>query len=152
VGFKIVAAVIVKSSVFWDISACSPFKINLRFRGMCRLRNVGWLSTGYTALYHRRYHSNNISNFNLLTGLRNVPFLSYGTCQIGGPKHKNRFRQTLIIFWSINSLCSKSVSGNTSHKHRDVQLELLGYISIFVWFYSAVFRRGTGNLSSTHNF
>jgi hypothetical protein len=61
-----------KSSIFWDITPCSPLKVNRRFGGTCRLhiqgrrisqarnmllRNVGWLSTDYTALYLRRWNS-----------------------------------------------------------------------------------------------
>jgi hypothetical protein len=67
-----------KSTIFWDITPCSPLTVNRRFGGTCRLdlhdrrislprnqresrwqrseykggmflRNVGWLSTGYTA-------------------------------------------------------------------------------------------------------
>jgi hypothetical protein len=84
-----------KSTIFWEITPCSPLKINRRFGGTCRLhfhgrkiiqainqcesrwqaelllgiffdpdygsdiflRNVGWISTGYTALYSRRWLS-----------------------------------------------------------------------------------------------
>jgi hypothetical protein len=94
VRFEILKAVVMKSSIFWDITPCSPLKTNRRFRGTCRLhlqgrisrarnqrallatcfhagflsglffnpedggdmflRNVGWLSTEYMALYPRR--------------------------------------------------------------------------------------------------
>jgi hypothetical protein len=37
-----------------DIIPCSPLKVNRRSGGSCRLRNVGWFSTDYTALYRRR--------------------------------------------------------------------------------------------------
>jgi hypothetical protein len=30
-----------KSSIFWDITACSPLKVNLRFGGTCRLHRQG---------------------------------------------------------------------------------------------------------------
>jgi hypothetical protein len=55
-----------KISIFWDITPCSPLKVNLRFGGACRLHlqsrrirrarygNFGWISTDYMALYPRR--------------------------------------------------------------------------------------------------
>jgi hypothetical protein len=69
--------VVVKSSNFWDIMPCSPLKINWHLGETCRLlpascclllgllfnpedgsdtflKNVGWLSTDYVALYHKR--------------------------------------------------------------------------------------------------
>jgi hypothetical protein len=33
VGFEVVTAVVMKSTVFWDIMACSPLKVNRRFGG-----------------------------------------------------------------------------------------------------------------------
>jgi hypothetical protein len=94
VGFEVLTAVVMKSSVFWDIMPCSPLKLYRRFGGTCRLhlqrrricqarsqrvairtnfllsllfdfedggdmflRNVGTISTEYTALYPRRWFS-----------------------------------------------------------------------------------------------
>jgi hypothetical protein len=87
VGFEFLTAVVMKSSIFWDITPCSPLKVNWRFGGTCRLhlqgrkisrarnqresrwqadpedggdmflRNVGWNSTDYTASYPRRWYS-----------------------------------------------------------------------------------------------
>jgi phosphatidylserine synthase len=37
VGFEAPAAVVMNSSVFWDITPCSPLKVNRRFVGTCRL-------------------------------------------------------------------------------------------------------------------
>jgi hypothetical protein len=34
-GFEVLTAVVMKSSVFWDITPCSPLKVNQRFRGTC---------------------------------------------------------------------------------------------------------------------
>jgi hypothetical protein len=53
---------IMKSTVFWDITSCSPVKFNRRFGGtyglylqgrisLAKYRNVGSLSTDYTAIY-----------------------------------------------------------------------------------------------------
>jgi hypothetical protein len=83
-GFEVLTAVVMKSTIFWDITACSPLKANRRYGGIyCLhlqglkiirarnqresrwqtgledggdifLRKFGWLSTGYTALYPRR--------------------------------------------------------------------------------------------------
>jgi hypothetical protein len=63
VRFEVLRAVDMKSSVFWDITPCSPLFVNclpLSFTLVsCDmfLRNVGWLSTDYTALYPRRWSS-----------------------------------------------------------------------------------------------
>jgi hypothetical protein len=38
VGFEVLTAVVMKSSIFWDIRPWSPLKINRRFGGTCRLR------------------------------------------------------------------------------------------------------------------
>jgi hypothetical protein len=37
VQFGILTAVTMKSSVFWDITSCSPLKVHRRFGGICRL-------------------------------------------------------------------------------------------------------------------
>jgi hypothetical protein len=83
-----------KISIFWDITPCSPFKVNRRFGrtyhlyfqdrkintwfhvgfllclffdpeygGDIFLRNLGWLSTDYTALYPRRQNPSNVILF-----------------------------------------------------------------------------------------
>jgi hypothetical protein len=41
VGFVLLTAVVIKRSVFWDITPCSPLKANGRFEGTCRLRLQG---------------------------------------------------------------------------------------------------------------
>jgi hypothetical protein len=33
-GFEVLTAVVMKSTVFWDITPCSPLKVNRRFRGI----------------------------------------------------------------------------------------------------------------------
>jgi hypothetical protein len=39
--FEALTAVNMKSSIFWDITACSPLKVNWRFGGTCRLHLQG---------------------------------------------------------------------------------------------------------------
>jgi hypothetical protein len=41
VGFGILTAVVLNSSIFWDITTCSPVKVNWLFRGTCRLHLQG---------------------------------------------------------------------------------------------------------------
>jgi hypothetical protein len=41
VGFKVFIAVLMKSSVFWDITPRNPLKVNGRFGGTCRLHIHG---------------------------------------------------------------------------------------------------------------
>jgi hypothetical protein len=52
VGFEVLTAVVMKSSILWNITHCSPLKINLRFRGTyasifrvsgCYLLHIGFL-------------------------------------------------------------------------------------------------------------
>jgi hypothetical protein len=37
VGFEVLIALVMKSSIFWDIMPCNPLKANRRFGGTCRL-------------------------------------------------------------------------------------------------------------------
>jgi hypothetical protein len=41
VGFQILTAVFMKSSIFWDITPCTPLKVNRRFGGTYRLHLQG---------------------------------------------------------------------------------------------------------------
>jgi hypothetical protein len=41
VGFEVLTAVFMKSSIFWDVTLCSPLKVNRRFGGTCRLHHQG---------------------------------------------------------------------------------------------------------------
>jgi hypothetical protein len=65
VGFEVLTAVVMKSSIFWDITPCNRatyfhagFLLGLFFDpehgGDMFLRNVGCLSMDYTKLYPRR--------------------------------------------------------------------------------------------------
>jgi hypothetical protein len=72
--YEVLRAMVMKNSIFWDLTACSPLKVNRRFGLLCFLHagfllglllnpedegdmlilNVGCLSTDCTALYARR--------------------------------------------------------------------------------------------------
>jgi hypothetical protein len=41
VGFEVLTPVVMKSTVFWDITMCSPLKVNRRFGGTYRLHLQG---------------------------------------------------------------------------------------------------------------
>jgi hypothetical protein len=41
VGFEVLRAVVMKSSIFWDIMLCSPLKVNRGFGGTYRLNRQG---------------------------------------------------------------------------------------------------------------
>jgi hypothetical protein len=41
VGFEVLIAVIMKNTVLWDITPCSPLKVNWRFGGTCHLHLQG---------------------------------------------------------------------------------------------------------------
>jgi hypothetical protein len=40
-GFAVLTALVIKSCIFWDITPCSPLKVNLRFGVTCRLHLQG---------------------------------------------------------------------------------------------------------------
>jgi hypothetical protein len=40
-GYEILTAVVMKGSVLWDITPCTPLKVNRRFEGTCRLHLQG---------------------------------------------------------------------------------------------------------------
>jgi hypothetical protein len=41
IGFEVLTAVVMKNSVFWDLTLCSPFKVNQHFGRTCRLHLQG---------------------------------------------------------------------------------------------------------------
>jgi hypothetical protein len=45
VGFEVLTAVVMKSSVFWDITPCSPLKVNRCFGGTYRIHLQGGENT-----------------------------------------------------------------------------------------------------------
>jgi hypothetical protein len=66
VGSEVLTAVVIRSSIFWDIRPYSPLKVNRRFGGTCRLHFQGrkisqarnhlesrWQAELYIALYPR---------------------------------------------------------------------------------------------------
>jgi hypothetical protein len=88
VGFEVLTAVIMKSSVFWDITLCSTLKVKRRLvvfatgfhsgfllglffdsddGGGVFLRKVDWLLTDYKALYPRRQNCPEPGFFDLLS-------------------------------------------------------------------------------------
>jgi hypothetical protein len=85
VGSEVLSAMVMKSTIMWEITSCSPLKVNRRFGrthhlhfqgrisllsrwyftrliepwkwGYIFLRNVGWLSKDYTAFYSRIFNT-----------------------------------------------------------------------------------------------
>jgi hypothetical protein len=43
VGFEVLITWVMKRSILWDTTPCSPLKINRRFGGTCRLFHAGFL-------------------------------------------------------------------------------------------------------------
>jgi hypothetical protein len=41
VGFEVLTAVVMKSTIFWDITSCCPLSVNRRFGGTYRLHLQG---------------------------------------------------------------------------------------------------------------
>jgi hypothetical protein len=56
-GFEVLTAVVMQCSIIWDKTSFRSLKVGRRFGGTSHLRNVGRVSTGYTALYSRLYNS-----------------------------------------------------------------------------------------------
>jgi hypothetical protein len=48
VQFEVLTGVVMKSTIFWDITPCSPLKVNRRFGGTCRLHLQGCLPPAFT--------------------------------------------------------------------------------------------------------
>jgi hypothetical protein len=42
-GFEALTEVVIESSVFWDVTLCSPLKVNRRYGGTCRLHYTCFL-------------------------------------------------------------------------------------------------------------
>jgi hypothetical protein len=75
VGLEVLTAVVLKSTIFWDVMSCSPLRVNWRFGGTYHLhlqgRKISWARnqaicssetsvdspTEYMALYPRRWYS-----------------------------------------------------------------------------------------------
>jgi hypothetical protein len=73
VGFEVLAAVVLKSFVFWDLTPCSLLRVCLTYaltlvsssayssilkmEATCSSDTFGWLSMGYMALYPRKQKS-----------------------------------------------------------------------------------------------
>jgi hypothetical protein len=41
VGFEVLIPVVIKSSIFWNITLCSPLKVNGSWEGTCRIHFQG---------------------------------------------------------------------------------------------------------------
>jgi hypothetical protein len=52
VGFEVITAVVMNISIFWDITPCSPLRVNQRFGGTFRLHLQGSkLATYFTLVF-----------------------------------------------------------------------------------------------------
>jgi hypothetical protein len=53
---EVLTAMVTKSPIFWDVTPCSPLKVNRHFRGICCLHVLGWRisQAKKPALYPRR--------------------------------------------------------------------------------------------------
>jgi hypothetical protein len=57
VGFEVLTAVVMKSSIFWDIMPCSPLEISRRFGGIYRLHLQGRIINRARNQRESRWHS-----------------------------------------------------------------------------------------------
>jgi hypothetical protein len=49
IGFEVLAAVVMKNSIFWDVTPCSPLKVSRRFGGTYHLHLQGQLAICFHA-------------------------------------------------------------------------------------------------------
>jgi hypothetical protein len=59
VGFQFVTVVVMNSPIFWDITLCSPLKVNRSSGGTCRLHLQG-LGTIHSRNLYRAYNKNSL--------------------------------------------------------------------------------------------
>jgi hypothetical protein len=78
IGFELLTAVVMRSSIFWHITICSPLKAHRRFRGICLVhlqdRRIGQARNQHKARDKLNYSSrskNNPSKENRLNQLAN---------------------------------------------------------------------------------
>jgi hypothetical protein len=60
VGYEVLTAVFMKSTIFWDMTLCIlllGFLFDLEDGDDMFLQNVGWLSMAYIVLYPKWYYS-----------------------------------------------------------------------------------------------
>jgi hypothetical protein len=57
VGFQVLTEVVMKSSILWYITSCSPLNVNQRFGGTCPLHLQGIRITCSTLVSHLPYSS-----------------------------------------------------------------------------------------------
>jgi hypothetical protein len=56
VGLEVLTAVITKSSIFWDVTLCSPLKVSPRFGGIYRIHLQGRITTIIQEPIYQRSH------------------------------------------------------------------------------------------------
>jgi hypothetical protein len=128
VGFKVPTALVMKSIIFWNITPCSPLSVNRRFGGTYRLppaftlvsysgylldledggdmflRNVGWHSNDYTALYPRKWYSSRHGlfswNLTFLYCVQNRPSLNFSLVHLRAAtsSHPNSLSQFYYFY------------------------------------------------------
>jgi hypothetical protein len=54
---EVLTAVVMKSSIFWDITSCSPLKVNRRFGGTYRLHLHEYVLTAFRLISFSAYNS-----------------------------------------------------------------------------------------------
>jgi hypothetical protein len=99
-GFEILTVVVMKSSIFWDITSCGSLNVNRRFGGTYRIR----LQSRRVYCAHFTPYLPLIAPFLLWllsdpkhggdTFLRNVGGLNYTVLQ-----HRRWYPSTCIYFW-----------------------------------------------------
>jgi hypothetical protein len=57
VGFEVLTAVVMKRTIFWDITPCSPLKVNQRLGRTCRLHLQGRRISKARALLATCFHA-----------------------------------------------------------------------------------------------
>jgi hypothetical protein len=88
VGFEVLTAVVMKSSIFWDITPCSLLKVNRSFGGTYRLHLQGWkISRARTSVKAGGKQSNRLAE--VLGYIRNRKEMDDKSVPIGSPVGQN---------------------------------------------------------------
>jgi hypothetical protein len=103
VGSEVLTAVVMKSYIFWDITPCSPLKVNLRFVEECRLHLHGRrvnqaINQNEKQRARLSWHSNSKKTIlHTLSFLHNDSQLMTETCS----SHVTTYRLIKFVGWYI---------------------------------------------------
>jgi hypothetical protein len=143
VGFEVLTAVVMKSSIFWDITpcTCSPLKVNRRFGGTCCLHlQVGKICHTRNQRICGNKHSSTWLIIRTWRQRRHVP--AKRRSNLNGPHGvmSQKIDFSIILFMpSLNSMFTFYISSTNKSSFEEYQL--LGYDAVLSVEFQPTFRR-----------